>query len=251
MPVTSWTPFDFLRSGNYALCILNQPVVNTSLLVSLWNKAQYRVTVDGGTSIWSNIVNNTTDQIKVENPDMITGDFDSADLAHIKHFQGLGTKVVETPDQDHTDFTKCLEQLGLVAESDPKLEKVEAIVAFVETSGRLDQVMANIQTLFLAKKFTTLPVYLISSASMSWLLGEGKHRIESGGVVEPDDHCGLIPLAGAAKVSTTGLKWNLTDGILRFGELVSSSNGFDTSMEYATVDTDNDLLWTMDWKGLV
>jgi len=220
--------------------------VNTSLLVSLWNKAKYRVTVDGGTTIWSNIVNNTTDHVVMENPDMITGDFDSADLAHIKHFQGLGTKVVETPDQDQTDFTKCLEQLGLASKSDSKFDDVEAIVAFVETSGRLDQVMANIQTLFLAKKFTSLPVYLTSSSSMSWLLEQGEHRITVGELVGPNSHCGLIPMTGSANVTTSGLKWNLSSGELKFGDLVSTSNGFDMSKEVVSVATDNNLLWTMD-----
>ena len=219
------------------------------MLVNLWNKAQYKVTVDGGTSIWSNIVNNTTKPITSESPDMITGDFDSADQAHVKHFQGLGTKVVETPDQDQTDFTKSLEQLGVLSKSDPKLEKVESIIAFVETSGRLDQVMANIQTLFLAKKYTDWPVYLVSSCSMSWVLGRGVHRIECGDMVGKDSHCGLIPMDGKAKVSTTGLKWNLAGGELRFGDLVSTSNGFDTNKEIVTVDTDSSLLWTMDWEG--
>eukprot|EP00091_Calanus_sinicus_P015557 TRINITY_DN33930_c0_g1_i1.p1 TRINITY_DN33930_c0_g1~~TRINITY_DN33930_c0_g1_i1.p1 ORF type:complete len:123 (+),score=52.48 TRINITY_DN33930_c0_g1_i1:27-371(+) len=81
-------PLNLLKSGQYALCVLNQPVANPTLLVNIWNKAQYRVTVDGGTSIWSNIVNNTIEQITVENPDLITGDFDSADQAHIQHFKG-------------------------------------------------------------------------------------------------------------------------------------------------------------------
>ena len=222
---------------------------NPSLLVSLWNKAQYRVTVDGGTSVWSAIVNNTTEQVSVETPDLITGDFDSADQAHVSHFQGLGTRVVETPDQDQTDFTKCLEQLGVLAKSDPKLGKVEAVVAFVETSGRLDQVMANIQTLFLAKKSLTWPVYLVSSCSVSWVLEEGQHRIECGGMVGEDSHCGLIPMDGQAIVTTGGLKWNLSRGHLKFGDLVSTSNGFDMTQEVVTVTTDRSLLWTMDWSG--
>jgi len=229
------------------VCVLNQPVVNPSVLIKLWNKAQYRVTVDGGTSIWSAIVNNTEEKISVENPDLITGDFDSANQAHVKHFQGLGTKVVETPDQDQTDFTKCLEQLSLLAKSDSKLAKVEAVIAFVETSGRLDQVMANIQTLFLAEKFLHWPVYLVSSCSISWLLGVGQHKIKCGGLVDSGSHCGLIPLDGQAIVTTCGLKWNLSSGRLKFGDLVSTSNGFDTSKNEVIVNTDKSLLWTMDW----
>lgn len=248
----TWLPSNILKSGNYALCVLNQPVVNPSTLIKLWNNAGYRVTVDGGTSIWAAIVNNTEEQISVENPDLITGDFDSADQAHVQHFRALGTKVVETPDQDQTDFTKCLEQLGLLAKSDSKLDKVEAVVAFVETSGRLDQVMANLQTLFLAEKLVPWPVYLVSSCSMSWLLGEGNHKIDCGGLVSSSSaHCGLIPLDGQAVVTTSGLKWNLSRDKLRFGDLVSTSNGFDTSKSEVMVTTNMSLLWTMDWGDRV
>ena len=35
--------------------------------------------------------------------------------------------------------------------NDEKPEEVEAVYAFVENSGRLDQIMANIQTLFLGR----------------------------------------------------------------------------------------------------
>merc|ERR1712126_480783 len=245
---TEWCPHKILQEGKFALCVLNQPVLSSSKLISVWNKAKFRVTVDGGTSIWAKIVNNAPDQeVFKEVPDLITGDFDSADMTHVKQFESLGSKVVSTPDQDYTDFTKCLQELSVELTKSNKLSDVRAVFAFVESSGRLDQIMANIQTLFLASKMISCPVYLLSSYSLTWLLAPGHHSLKISDLVTDNSHCGLIPLDGKAVVSTSGLKWNLQDGTLRFGELVSTSNGFDLSKDVVRIKTDAPLLWTMDF----
>ena len=122
-----------------------------------------------------------------------------------------------------------------------------SVFAFVESSGRLDQIMANLQTLFLASKMISCPVYLLSSNSLTWLLTPGQHSLKIRDSMSDESHCGLIPLDGKAVVSTSGLKWNLQDGILRFGELVSTSNGFDLSQDVVRIRTNAPLLWTMDF----
>ena len=246
--VTLWSPNSIIKSGQYVLCVLNQPVMSPSKLISLWNRAQYRVTVDGGTSVWTHIVNNTNETVDTEVPDLVTGDFDSADQDHVEHFKQFGAKIVNTPDQDYTDFTKCLQQISAEFPNNEKLSKIEAVFAFVESSGRLDQIMANIQTLFLAPDLLSKPVFLISSKTLSWVLAPGHHEISVSDSVSDHSHCGLIPLDGRAVVTTTGLKWNLAQGVLRFGELVSTSNGFNTNVDKVTVSTDTALLWTMDWN---
>ena len=86
-------------------------------------------------------------------PDLITGDFDSADQDHVEHFRALGARVVATPDQDHTDFTKALIELDNMDKED-KLDKVDkmnkagglgAVAAFIESGGRVDHMMGNFQ----------------------------------------------------------------------------------------------------------
>jgi len=243
-----WKPSKTLENGKFALCLLNQPVKEWGPFIQIWNKSSFRVTVDGGTSIWAEIVNNAEGKVEHEVPDMITGDFDSADKTHVEHFRKLGSKIVSTPDQDYTDFTKCLMELGAeMKQGNGKLSEVEAVFAFVENSGRLDQIMANIETLFHAPGLLPCPVYLVSSSGLSWLLGPGDHEIRVEDLVTEDSHCGLIPLDGEAKVTTSGLKWNLDNGSLRFGQLVSTSNGFDLKQENVKITTDKSLLWTMDY----
>ena len=89
-------------------------------------------------------------------PDLITGDFDSADQDHVEYFRAQGARVVATPDQDHTDFTKALIELDKVDKmnKEDKLDKVDkmnkagglgAVVAFIESGGRVDHMMGNFQ----------------------------------------------------------------------------------------------------------
>ena len=86
-----------------------------------------------------------------------------------------------TPDQDSTDFTKALDVLLHGARSDSNVTKstgeFDDIVAFVENSGRLDQIMANIETLFL-KRDCGKRLYLVSSDSISFLVPPGVNFIK-------------------------------------------------------------------------
>jgi len=127
------------------------------------------------------------------------------------------------------------------------------IYVYVENSGRLDQIMANIQTLFLAAEcLYNIPIYLINSESITCLLEPGKHHIQLPHHSQQSDsddflsklHCGLIPMAGPTIVTTSGLKWNVTNEELKFGALVSTSNALLDKDIY--IETDKPLLWTMD-----
>jgi len=261
---TIWAPLaDLSSETSFALLLLNNKVEKPGILFKMWNDATLRVTVDGGTTVWQNLLDNFGSEVAFPVPDLITGDFDSADLDHVEHFRALGARVVATPDQDHTDFTKALIELDKVdkmnkKDKEGKVDKVDkinkvdkagglgAVAAFIESGGRVDHMMGNFQTLALVRSLAPSlpPVYLCSSHSMSWLLMPGKHTI-----VVPDPapaYCGLIPLDGKAIMSTSGLKWNLTKQTLRFGELVSTSNSFSSETKEVIVETDSMLLWTMD-----
>ena len=127
-----------------------------------------------------------------------------------------------------------------------KMRTVDAVLVFVESSGRLDHIMANIQTLFLAQKFIDKAVLLISSCNITWLLSPGSHQIKVNDLIDHASHCGLIPMDGQVIATSKGLKWDI-DGELKFGDVVSTSNGF--LSDVITVSCDKPLLWTMDWNG--
>ncbi|KAI0232761.1 thiamine pyrophosphokinase 1 [Lamellibrachia satsuma] len=241
---TMWRPFAPFnaRSGvSTALMILNTPFCrNVDPLKCLWKKALLKVAVDGALDHLHSCKHLP---LATHQLDLITGDFDSVQPKLLQYYKDQGCEVIETPDQDYTDFTKCL---TIVIERIKTHQlKVDSIVAYGDMNGRFDHVMGNIDTLFRGCRETDVPIYLIGSEAITFLLTKGSHQID---VNSPSRgaYCGLIPIGQSCNhVTTTGFKWNLSDQALAFGQLVSTSNSF-TDSPVVTVDTDNPIVLTMD-----
>lgn len=242
----------------YAVLILNRPIsLSNEFMKNFWNNAAVRLTVDGGTVQWDKFVGKLPVDVQksMKLPDLITGDFDSITDEMMKKYTNQSCEVVHTPDQDYTDFTKALLELNKYC--DRHKVEVQHIVAVGQSSGRLDQIIGNIQSLFLVKEQALIKpdvnAYLLMDDSVSWLLSPGDHIIKI-----PEESrrnkrawCSLIPIGEACqRVVTSGLKWNLDNQPLKFGELVSTSNTFDGS-EYVKVKCSNTLLWSLRVPSLI
>ena len=90
-------------------------------------------------------------------------------------------KVISTPDQDFTDFSKALKELC----ASQYIGLIDRVLVFVENTGRLDQIFANLETLCLVEKLLPRnleenfkPVFLVSSSSLTWFMDHGKHKIK-------------------------------------------------------------------------
>ncbi|CAH0553109.1 unnamed protein product [Brassicogethes aeneus] len=250
---SEWNPCTHLMAKipevNYGIIVLNTPIdfnFNSQFIIKMWNNAKVRVTVDGGAKRWLNWLEaNRYELNDVLIPDLLTGDLDSLHTEVLEMFRKSKTKVVETPDQNKTDFTKSLEQLDIYCKQENI--KIDTVFVLADTCGRLDQIMANLNTMYKANSILEdVAVFQIASNSLSWVLHKGEHRILIPEELRSNhEWCALLPIGMPCQVTSTGLKWNLENGTLQFNGLVSSSNTYDDLSPVVTVQTDNPLVWSM------
>ncbi|XP_064644183.1 thiamin pyrophosphokinase 1-like [Lineus longissimus] len=239
-----WHPLHCLREDydeKIGLMILNQPLEPvTDQLKILWRNAAIRGVTDGGIN---ELYSATWNEIDEYLPDFISGDFDSANPKLLELYREKGCQVTKTPCQDQTDFTKGLKMM--LEKIKEKNLKVSCIVALGGIGGRFDHTMANTNTMFEAKQLTDLPIYLHSMESLSCTLWKGLNVIHHQSGFH-GSWCGLLPIGcSEALVTTTGLKYNLEKGRLKFKELVSTSNQCLAEAKHITVETDEEIVWTM------
>lgn len=89
-------------------------------------------------------------------------------------------------------------------------------------SGRIDHIMAHINTLYKAHNFLkNKDIYVLSKNSIAWMLAPGKHSILIPKLfVEKEYWCAYVPIGSQCIVTTSGLKWDLGNYIYIKQEII-------------------------------
>ncbi|XP_076825209.1 thiamine pyrophosphokinase 1-like [Clavelina lepadiformis] len=244
---TELVTFKFLDSSlddNVVLVLLNQTWVSPedgdsacySRFKRLWDNAVFKAAVDGGTNILHAVNKNLANGGKTLIPDLISGDFDSIDVSLLDFYQSQGVEVVRTPDQNFTDFTKCIRIIAEKYDSGQIPASVTDIVCLLGQAERFDHTMANINTLYEANSLlpSSVRVTLLLKDSSVCLLRPGLTTIQK--PCNGATRCGLFAVGNPADVSTNGFKVDLRSASLNFHSLMR--NWFEFDQEMATVSTD-------------
>ncbi|CAI2348519.1 unnamed protein product [Caenorhabditis sp. 36 PRJEB53466] len=207
-------PFEtFGKTATNSVCIwLNgEPTAIEKRAEELWNGAKYRVAADGAL----NEIEKRAET--VEWPHVVAGDFDSKD----ERIETRNATIVHLPDQMKTDLTKsiefCLEQ------NERKEWTFDRIVILGGLNGRFDHTMSTLSTLamFVAQ---SVPVFVLDSRNFLMAVPEGEMSVDVDLQI-CSKMCGVIPIAQTpTRVTSNGLKYEMTDLPLAFGHLISSSN---------------------------
>ncbi|CAF1448587.1 unnamed protein product [Rotaria sp. Silwood1] len=235
---------------SYGLIVLNysKPSIDKWLTESVWSRAKIRACADGGSNELRQFTLEKTEQrLGRFTPDFISGDFDSIKPETQQLYEEeFKVPLIETKDQDATDFTKCLEELLKRMDG----ESLKEIYVFCTFAGRFDQAMSIIHTLYLYPK---LNIFLISDQDVTFLLKPGLNRVHQIRSPLCGTYCSLIPFAGALKVITNGLQWNLNEKMeLNYSKLISTSNAYsEPKSDFVTINTPEPLVWSMTFAETV
>ncbi|CAM9668214.1 unnamed protein product, partial [Discosporangium mesarthrocarpum] len=237
------------------------------LLGHLWSRASLRLCADGGANrLYDSL--EPSERVKFI-PEVIIGDLDSIRPEVSSFYEDLGSEVIREQNQDHNDFEKCLmeaerrlgraeeaqvgRQWRAVGASKQHESKVAVrtgssacpatVVGLGAFGGRFDHEMAAMSLLHeYTSRFNRL--VLLGEGNIAFLLDPKRRHIMTPDKRFEGPTCGLIPIGGPCEaVTTQGLKWNLRQGQLKFGVLVSSSNSIEGSK--VEVETDAPLVWTV------
>ncbi|KAJ7158807.1 thiamine pyrophosphokinase [Mycena filopes] len=179
---------------------------------------------------------------------LIKGDLDSIREDVREFYTANGVLVVEDPDQYSTDLMKCVAAIQ-DKEAEGQNENAYDIILLGGLAGRLDQTIHTLS--YLHKLRTTRKrVFAVTDDNVGWVLDAGEHTIHvDHALLGPT--CGLLPVGIASTVlSTTGLRWNLSNQESSFDGLVSTSNQFVPEEESVWVKTSSPIWWTAELRGV-
>jgi thiamine pyrophosphokinase len=138
-------------------------------------------------------------------PHVVTGDFDSLTATERRSLEEQGVRLMPTPDQEYTDLDKAISIAVHVF-------RAETIAIFAATAGRLDHIYSNLSAI--------LKHAHIAEISLVDEIAETRPIIRPvtlHGADLPGRTLSLMAFGPVRGVTTTGVRWSLTDETLAPG----------------------------------
>jgi thiamine pyrophosphokinase len=186
----------------------------------------------------------------------ILGDLDSLKSSTESWARSNNTIIAKDSSQDSTDFTKCIsfiatEYLPTLPTPMPSVASPTSdILVLGGLGGRVDQSLSILHHLYKSPElYPQGRVYLLTTSAITFLLPAGVHRI----VVKDSDtgslgrHVGILPVGAPARITTSGLEWDVQNWETSFGGKMSTSNL--VREDVVRVETTSGVLFTIDLKS--
>ncbi|KAH0535927.1 hypothetical protein FGG08_007170 [Glutinoglossum americanum] len=280
--VSEWYPVSYLNSESvptlsYTLLILNQPI-DGKRFSRYWEGSSFKICADGGANRLYDLCEKSESHalkyyvgfigphhfvtggrrlafaqlISLQIPEVIHGDLDSL-LPKVEEFyRGSGSQIIRDPDQETTDFMKCLKLIStktseIIGCSSHELD----VVALGGLGGRVDHGLSQLHHLYMASEDTSLHIgriILLTPESITFLLHKGHNKIHTplgkGALAE---NVGIIPVGRPAVISTKGLEWDVNDWTTEIGGRISTSNHIKSDI--VEVETTERVVFTIELAG--
>ncbi|KZP31661.1 Thiamin pyrophosphokinase [Athelia psychrophila] len=237
--------------SRHALIILNQPF-SVALFDRLWNSCNWRCCADGG----ANRLYDLFDSPEIEDgstvrslflPNLIKGDLDSLRDDVKAYYESQGVTIIHDADQYSTDLMKCVSALEQKEASEGSKQYI--IIFLGGLAGRLDQTIHTLSYLHKLRKLRET-IFVVTDDNIGWVLDEGEHHISIDHNVSGPT-CGLLPVGVDSTIlSTTGLRWNLTEQESSFDGLISTSNHLVPGEDSVWIKTSRPIWWTAELRKL-
>lgn len=198
-------------------------------------------------------------------PDLIHGDLDSLRPDVRSHYGRRAVAITADADPHTTDFGKAVGEVRRRAQAAPRRHL--DVLVLGSLAGRVDQGIGLLHELFretrrgcVADGGVPLRLWLVSESSCSFVLRRGRSRIVTAedsagsgvgggeaarsGFFTPN--VGILPIYGPATITTHGLEWDVHEWKTEMGGQVSTSNHVVDLAKGVEVETDHEVLFTIE-----
>ena len=248
-----------------SLLILNQPIAHFDAFSRLWAHSSYRICADGGANRLFDMFRGNLAGLKeqyvgifstdskwmympdtLQLPDVVHGDLDSLRDDVRDYYAAHGVEISRDKDQDSTDFGKTMQKISTrVAPT-----ALQDVIVLGTLGGRVDQGLGLLHEMIREEaKHSNLRLWLFSESSVSFNL-KRRHNVirglQSSGIFT--ENVGIVPMYGAATITTSGLEWDVCAWYTQIGGQVSTSNH--VRADEVRVETDATVLFTIERAAL-